>query len=442
MSVGINVAEWVKVDTTKEAFIPEQSNWQNKFLTFKSRRCTYLSIFLHFLSQDTLSSVWEANCWLYEDGKKRVFGGLFDVCNIYKFLAIKIRVQGIHKVPGRNKLNGKALEIAMKDASDFFYQQFNQFPRPPGRNILTILNSRFLIDANFFERVSEAFQSIVQQLGEFVSGDEKLDYFTGRTGDLRYVPSKPAVVGLWHYQLVGNVSNKDVYLLDMHMARPHTQVGESDIMALIVGRWCKIIKKINKYLGGLKTTLCIDSYYMDSTSRTVLLQQQQSYSASVKSGRFNPIFNMIKEDVTTPGDFSSIYNETTNEIFTYYYDRNHHLGRRMVMSNVLKHVKGRKHPKGDIPGYTAHGVMFNGCDRFNNSLCDRMWPHKKGGHSVLGDRGKQDDFAFTSILLNTWTATKSILNLYDSNDDFLSFCEKLSYDLYEYACTLQPIYNY
>lgn len=61
---------------------------------------------------------------------------------------------------------------------------------------------------------------------------------------------------------------------------------------------------------------------------------------------------------------------------------------------------------------------------------------------MLGDRGKQDDFSFSCTLLNTWTAVRSIESNTFGNDDFLTFCLKLSFELYEYACTLQPIHRY
>ena len=433
---GFVAAEWRKVDLAREAFMPREEFRGSKFVSFRPRHATFLSIFLELLPTDLLLSIWEANSWTYEGGKERVFGGQFDLCNIYKFLAIKIRVQGIHMAPERNKLNGKALDRAMSEASCHFQSLFPHCPPPPGRNIRCVLSSRFLIDFHFFDRLSASFQALIFELGEFTSGDEKLDHFTGLSGDLRHVKNKPAQIGLWHYELVGKVNNKTAYLMDFHLAHPHTQVSESDIMALVVERWCRIIHHLNRYLPRKYTALCFDSHYMDNSSRTVALRENCPYSGSVKSGRFGPVFDMVKEDVKRPGDFSCVYNSNTNELFTYYFDKNPHLGRKMVMSNVLEHIPGRKHPKSNVPAYTAHGIMFNGCDIFNNALCGRMWPHKKGGGDVLGDAGKQDDFAFTSLLLNTWNATRTIMNDTFDNDDFLSFCTTLSDDLYCHACTI------
>ena len=67
-------------------------------LNHVERRATYLSIYLTILSIEILNSIWEENTWCNESGRKQVFGGVFDLCNIYKSLAIKIR---IHVTPKR-----------------------------------------------------------------------------------------------------------------------------------------------------------------------------------------------------------------------------------------------------------------------------------------------------------------------------------------------------
>ena len=49
--------------------------------------------------------------------------------------------------------------------------------------------------------------SIIRRFGEFVAGDEKLLYFTGNSGDIRMVRSKPDRVGLWFYELCALLPN-------------------------------------------------------------------------------------------------------------------------------------------------------------------------------------------------------------------------------------------
>ena len=107
----------------------------------------------------------------------------------------------------------------------------------------------------------------------------------------------------------------------------HKQVGEADVMALIVERWCNVIHRVNRYIPRKKTGLCYDSHYMDYRSRTVALSHNVPYSGAVQTGRFGPVFDLVKEDINRPGVFSCVCNANTNELFTYYYyDTNHHLG--------------------------------------------------------------------------------------------------------------------
>jgi hypothetical protein len=48
-------------------------------------------------------------------------------------------------------------------------------------------------------RWSENQQSVLGHLGEALIGDEKLVYFTGNSGFIRKVPSKPGGIGVWNY---------------------------------------------------------------------------------------------------------------------------------------------------------------------------------------------------------------------------------------------------
>jgi hypothetical protein len=54
---------------------------------------------------------------------------------------------------------------------------------------VSYLLGRFLISHEYFDILSLNFQSIIRELGEYVAGDEKLDYFTGNSGDIRKVPT-------------------------------------------------------------------------------------------------------------------------------------------------------------------------------------------------------------------------------------------------------------
>lgn len=80
--------------------------------------------------------------------------------------------------------------------------------------------------------------------------------------------------------------------------------------------------------------------------------------------------------------------------------------------------------------------MLNGCDMLNRALHDRCWPHKKGGRDMLGDRGMQDNFAFSSIIQNTIKVINSLNSDSYEAVDFKSFCLDLSDELYDVGCSL------
>jgi hypothetical protein len=50
-----------------------------------------------------------------------------------------------------------------------------------------------------------------------VSGDEKLFHFTGLSGNVRLVISKPDRIGFWIYELCGRFANGWPFLLDVFM---------------------------------------------------------------------------------------------------------------------------------------------------------------------------------------------------------------------------------
>ena len=63
------------------------------------------------------------------------------------------------------------------------------------------------------KRLCAQFQSLVVSLGEVLCCDEKLFRFTEMGGIVRKVPSKPARIGIWHYQGVVTLPNEDPLLV-------------------------------------------------------------------------------------------------------------------------------------------------------------------------------------------------------------------------------------
>ena len=94
-----------------------------------------------------------------------------------------------------------------------------------------------------------------------------------------------------------------------------------------------------------------------------------------------------------------------------------------------------------IPAYDHYVEMFKGCDIFNKMMYGRTWPHKQGGFQHLGDEGKQDDFAFSSLLLNTIVAYREINKLSENDFDYKAYCLQLSDELYEYIVYRKLVHN-
>ena len=63
------------------------------------------------------------------------------------------------------------------------------------------------------------------------------------------------------------------------------------------------------------------------------------------------------------------------------------------------------------------------------------WPHKHGGRSRLGDLAALRDFAFTSVLLNTFNAWRQIISIDIHEHSFQDMCLLLSDPLFEYGST-------
>jgi hypothetical protein len=108
------------------------------------------------------------------------------------------------------------------------------------------LCANFLITSDFFQLLSTNFQSVVSGLGEYVSCDEKLDLFTGNSGDIRKCPNKPAHIGLWHYQMVAKINEEIPCILDVQMAKIDKPAGEAEVMANVIGHWADVVVNINR----------------------------------------------------------------------------------------------------------------------------------------------------------------------------------------------------
>jgi hypothetical protein len=52
--------------------------------------------------------------------------------------------------------------------------------------------------------------------------------------------------------------------------------------------------------------------------------------------------------------------------------------------------------------------MFSVCDKNNNQIKFRTWPHKHGGKGCAGEKGRHNSFSFACVLQNTKNAYRNI----------------------------------
>lgn len=163
-----------------------------------------------------MEKIWERGNWYYKKNKC-INGGKLSFVLIYQFLAIVIRITA---VAGKERL-----KKAVKESLQYFQAKYSKRSGHRGQDIIEYLISHFLVTSKDFPDVSLNFQSEVRTLGQWLTGDEKLQYYTGPSGDVRLVPSKPARIGLWFYELAGTLSNSSTYILHIKMAEPWKQLG-------------------------------------------------------------------------------------------------------------------------------------------------------------------------------------------------------------------------
>eukprot|EP01039_Chlorochromonas_danica_P011655 gene11655-13071_t len=201
------MAEWRLVDPTIESFEIDEPPSDLTAIVLNMRHGTLSSIFLKFLSIDLLTAIWNEKRngdWTYHhNGCKTINHGYFPKNLKMKFLAVKVRLFGLHHVPLEHEEHGRPLREDITEAIHHFKESFPNVDPPPGILITELLMSRFLVSKEYYDQLSQNFQSIVRQVGEFVAGDEKLFEYKGESGDVRKVPNKPARIGLWFYELTG-----------------------------------------------------------------------------------------------------------------------------------------------------------------------------------------------------------------------------------------------
>lgn len=339
---------------------------------------------------------------------------------LYVILSITIRIYALHRVPQKIARNGAPLREAIQEAKNHF-SGINPAAYIPGINIIEKLIAIPLFPTSLYEDISKNFQRAVLQIGESAAGDEKLFHFTGKSRDIRLVPSKPGRIGFWNYELCAPLSFNGQFLLHTRMAYG----GEGLPVHEVVRKWAQIIKQYEKN----DTLLTFDSYYLCNASRVVLNELSVKFVASFNVNRFRDLKGLMSSKVNNPGDWTAVYHPGRLESIVYHWSNDDVVGKKWVMSNCCeKHVLSKN--INSLPLFDLYKKTFNICDLFNTSLSGKSWPHRKGGYTRFGAQGAQHDFIFTCILINTVNTWSELSQVNHKNVNFQEAYLQLADELF------------
>ena len=362
---------------------------------------------------------------------------------VYQKLAIETRIIGAYHLSTENNPVKRHLRTSVKEAITYFQNKYGM--SCVNSEIIERLIVLIQLSADDTVLLTKNFQSIVLRLGQNVSGDEKLFFFTGDSGNVRLVISKPDRIGLWFYELVARLSCNLPYMLSTLM---HSSLKGSVTVASVVQSWVDVIESIGSdcfvadEIANPDTYLAMDSYYMDASVREMMKSHQRPYTASVKPDRFIIEKTIVHPDgrPDQPGEWKGIFNETTEELFIYHYDTQKGVGIKYNLSRGFERstdkYKIRDH-KDRIPVYDNYKTFFMECDDFNRALHDRTWPHKHGGgrNGEMGEYGTHHDFLMACTLQNTINAWLEITGTNPKEFTFKQMMLQLSDELYELSLT-------
>jgi hypothetical protein len=428
--------------------------------TRSSSDITLLGIFRSFMSDEFLSIIYnnrndeKADSFYISKSSSRNWH--FDYCRktILINLAIDIRFCGL-QIESSNDQK-RFLRSRLETEVAYFKEKFaieltleNNHNINLGINVHETLMSRFLITPKEYQLLSTSFQSLLSSYGDSIAGDEKLFYFTGNSGNIRLVPSKPDRIGLWFYELCCRFANGLPYMLDIQMAHSEGELKRKETSQTIEA-WINVIKK---NIG--ESFLAFDKYYVSEKGARLLNESAITYGCSAKgeSGFVKPYNDAITTITNVPFKWGGSYkmkDDGTANLCIRRVEKDGTL--RICFTNGFKRY-AKKQGANVIPGYDQYRFVFSLCDIYNKQMHHAPRPHKRGGFLRRGEEGKEHDFAMVCILLNTFNAYESItrrkiwtkwkskdyeweLDYEKVETSFKSNCLALADELFMYAITL------
>ena len=218
----------------------------------------------------------QEDVWNYgtPDHSKTINNNKFSFKVNYSFFAVKMRIHALQKKCKASQPGENFLIKAIKEYRSHFGEKL------PGVNILQTLLARYLLTENYFARITDNIMSIIRRFGEFVAGDEKLLHFTGNSGDIRIVRSKPDRVGLWFYELCALLPNGLPIIVYFRLQKSNPRSEETIKTQDIFEDWVDVIQnkveEVNPH-----TKLVCDSYYGTEAGFKMLNDRNVPFVAAI-----------------------------------------------------------------------------------------------------------------------------------------------------------------
>lgn len=101
-----------------------------------------------------------------------------------------------------------------------------------------------LITSESSDILCSNFQSLVDDLGEDVTEDEKLLHHTGSTENTRLVLSKSDRIGLWYYELAAMTNYDETCLLNFKLSDSGDEIGDTEpVHDIGIARSCVLLSE-------------------------------------------------------------------------------------------------------------------------------------------------------------------------------------------------------
>lgn len=434
---------WEKVDVKAFRFaLPRLSTEESFAAVDKAKATSILDIFLSILSPEILTTTWNTfppEYWVYGSGAAAgtFNGGKLSLKFIYVYLAVYIYICGQQNAPKESSKVRNPLREAITSALEHFSSQ-DPLRRLPSRSIIERFWGRFYIPIVVWPSICKNFQDLLIRPGRCLAGDEKLLHFTGNSGYIRIVPSKPDRVGLWFFELVATLHNGDPFLVHTRLCNACAETGDTIPVNKVVKEWASVVRYFAEEKRCPPPVLVFDSYYTDAEGRKFLNENNVKFIGSIMTYRFRSLMDNLVEHgsmVEKPGQTSSIFNPQTNEIFVHHWDLNADVGKKYVLSNAMNRVPATRSNADIVPAYDQYKGLFNACDKFNRKFHDRKFCHRSGGGTRMGQNGHTWKFLMACILQNTFSAYKSTHADESFDLSFCDMCEILCKELIRHCST-------